>query len=143
MEAETWLRRAANENDVVASAVLGDFHASPEREPANTEESLHWYRHAAELGHPASAHMLARAIWAGAEGTPDPREIATWLETAIERGDTTAWADLGGLIGSLSLPPDQLPALHGWLQRMISGGSARSRLLRRCLRQLWHRNAGR
>jgi uncharacterized protein len=119
VEAETWLRRAAHENDVVASAVLGDFHASPERDPANSEESLHWYRHAAELGHPASAHILARAIWAGAEGTPDPREIATWLETAIERGDTTAWADLGGLIASLSLLPDQLPALHGWLQRMI------------------------
>jgi TPR repeat protein len=119
VEAETWLRRAANENDVVASAVLADFHASPERQPANTQESLHWYRHAAELGHPASAHILARAIWAGAEGTPDPREIATWLETAIEHGDTTAWADLGGLIGSLSLLPDQLPELHGWLQRMI------------------------
>ncbi|MGA3003677.1 MAG: tetratricopeptide repeat protein [Acetobacteraceae bacterium] len=119
VEAETWLRRAAQDDDVVASAVLGDFHASPERQPANTGESLHWYRHAAELGHPASAHILARAIWAGAEGTPDPREIAAWLEAAIERGDTTAWPDLGGLIGSLSLPPDQLPALHGWLQRMI------------------------
>lgn len=119
VQAETWLRRAALDNDAVASAVLGDFHASPERQPANTEESLHWYRHAAELGHPASAHILARAIWAGAEGTPDPKEIAGWLETAIERGDTTAWPDLGGLIASLSLPPDQLPALHGWLQRMI------------------------
>ena len=119
VEAETWLRRAAQDNDVVASAVLGDFHASPERQPANPEESLHWYRHAAELGHPASAHILARAIWAGAEGKPDPREIAGWLETAIEHGDPTAWPDLGGLIASLSLPPDQLPALHGWLQRMI------------------------
>jgi hypothetical protein len=119
VEAETWLRRAAQDNDVIASAVLGDFHASPERHPANTEESLHWYRHAAELGHPGSAHILARAIWAGAEGKPDPQEIAAWLETAIERGDTTAWPDLGGLIASLSLQPDQLPALHGWLQRMI------------------------
>jgi hypothetical protein len=119
VEAETWLRRGALDNDVVASAVLGDFHASPERQPANTGESLHWYRHAAELGHPASAHILARAIWAGAEGDPDPQEIAAWLETAIERGDPTAWPDLGGLIASLSLPPDQLPALHGWLQRMI------------------------
>jgi TPR repeat protein len=119
VEAETWLRRAANDDDVVASAVLGDFHASPDRQPANTGESLHWYRHAAELGHPASAHILARAIWAGAEGAPDPREIAAWLETAIEHGDPTAWPDLGSLIGSLSLPPDQLPALHGWLQRMI------------------------
>ncbi len=85
---------------------------------------MHWYRHAAELGHPASAHILARAIWAGAEGTPNPREIAAWLETAIEHGDTTAWADLGGLIASLSLPPDQLPALHEWLQRMIRRGPA-------------------
>jgi hypothetical protein len=105
------------DDDVVASAVLGDFHASPDRQPANTGESLHWYRHAAELGHPASAHMLARAIWAGAEGKPNPQEIAAWLETAIEHGDLTAWPDLGSLIGSL--PPDQLPALHGWLQRMI------------------------
>jgi uncharacterized protein len=119
VEAETWLRRAALDNDVVASAALGDFHASPERQPANPAESLHWYRHAAELGHPASAHILARAMWAGAEGKPDPQEIATWLETAIERGDTTAWPDLGGFIASLALPPDQLPALHGWLQRMI------------------------
>jgi hypothetical protein len=61
--------------------------------------------------------MLARAIWAGAEGKPNPQEIAAWLETAIEHGDLTAWPDLGSLIGSL--PPDQLPALHGWLQRMI------------------------
>jgi hypothetical protein len=119
VEAETWLRRAAQDNEVVASAVLGEFHASPDRQPANPAESLHWYRHAAELGHPAAAHIVARAIWAGAEGKPDPQEIAAWLETAIERGDTTAWPDLGGLIASLSLPPDQLPALHGWLQRMI------------------------
>src|SRR4029078_6144991 len=45
VEAKTWLRRAAMDNDITASAVLGDFHASPERAPANTEESLHWYRH--------------------------------------------------------------------------------------------------
>jgi uncharacterized protein len=119
VEAETWLRRAAQEDDVIAAAVLGDFHGSPDRQPANPGESAHWYRHAAELGHPASAHILARAIWAGAEGKPDPQEVASWLKTAIERGDTTAWSDLGGLIASLSLPPDQLPVLHGWLQRMI------------------------
>ncbi len=118
-EAEIWLRRAAQANDVVASAVLGDVHANPERQPANPVESLHWYRHAAALCHPASAHFVARGIWAGTEGKPDPQEIATWLETAIERGDTTAWSDLGGLISSSALPPDQLPALHGWLQRMI------------------------
>ena len=94
------------EDDVIASAVLGDFHASPERLPANKEESAHWYRHAAELGHPGSAHILARALWAGVEGEPDPQEVAAWLETAIERGDPTAWPDLGGLIASLSLPPD-------------------------------------
>jgi TPR repeat protein len=63
--------------------------------------------------------VLARAISIGAEGHPDPREIALWLQTAIEGGDPTAWADLGGLIASLSLPPGQLPMLHGWLQRMI------------------------
>ena len=88
------------DGDVVAAAVLGDFHASPDRQPANLEEAAHWYRHAAELGHPASAHVLARGDLAGAEGKPDPREIAAWLETAIERGDTTAWADLGGMIAS-------------------------------------------
>jgi TPR repeat protein len=119
VEAETWLRRAALEDDVVAAAVLGDFHASPDRQPPNLGEAAHWHRHAAELGHPGSAHVLARAISAGAEGKPDLRAIVAWLETAIERGDTTAWPDLGGLIASLSLPPDQLPVLHGWLQRMI------------------------
>ena len=119
VEAETWLRRAAQDNDVVAAAVLGDFHASPDRQPANLEEAAHWYRRAAELGHPGSAHVLARAILAGAEGKPDPGEIVTWLETAIERGDTTAWPDLGRLIASSFVPPDQLPVLHGWLQRMI------------------------
>jgi len=119
VEAETWLRRAAQDDDILASAVLGDFHASADRDPANLEEAAHWYRHAAELGHPGAAHVLARAILAGAEGKPDPGEIVAWLETAIERGDTSAWPDLGGLIASLSLPPDQLPLLHGWLQRMI------------------------
>jgi TPR repeat protein len=118
-EAETWLRRAGNDGDVTAAAVLGDFHASPERRPANPEESAHWYRRAAELGHPASARVLAHAISAGAEGKPDPGEIAVWLETAIERGEDAAWPDLGGLISSASLPPDQLPMLHGWLQRMM------------------------
>jgi hypothetical protein len=118
-EAETWLRRAANDGDVTAAAILGDFYASPDRDPANLEEAAHWYRHAAELGHPGCAHVLARAISIGAEGHPDPREIALWLQTAIEGGDPTAWADLGGLIASLSLPPGQLPMLHGWLQRMI------------------------
>jgi TPR repeat protein len=119
VEAETWLRRAAHDDDVLAAAVLGDFHASPEREPANLGEAAHWYRRAAELGHPASAHVLARAISSGAEGKPDPTEIVAWLKTAIERGETSAWPALGGLIASLVLPPDQLPMLHGWLQRMI------------------------
>jgi TPR repeat protein len=119
VEAETWLRRAAQDGDVTAAAVLGDFHASPERQPPNPQEAAHWYRHAAELGHPASAHVLANVISAGAEGKPDPREIVTWLQTAIERGDTTAWTDLGGLIASSWLPPEHLPVLHGWLQRMI------------------------
>ena len=119
VEAETWLRRAAQDDDVIAAAVLGDFHASPERRPANPQEAAHWYRHAAELGHPGSAHVLANVISAGAEGKPDPREILTWLQTAIERGDTTAWPDLGGQIASAQLPPELLPVLHDWLQRMI------------------------
>lgn len=119
VEAETWLRRAALEGEALAAAVLGDFHASPERQPANPEEATRWYRLAAELGHAGSAHVLARAIAAGAEGRPDPGEVAVWLETAIERGDDGAWTDLGSLIASASLPADQLPKLHGWLQRMI------------------------
>ncbi len=118
-EAETWLRRAGNDGDVVAAAVLGDFHASADRDPANLEEAAHWYRRAAELGHPGSAHVLARVIAAGGEGKPDSREIADWLKKAIERGDDAAWPDLGSLIASATLPPDQLPGLHGWLQRMI------------------------
>ena len=118
-EAETWLRRAANENDATAAAVLGDFHASPERQPANRQEAAYWYRRAAELGHAAAARVLAHAILAGAEGKPDPGEIAVWLQAAIERGERSAWPDLGGLITSASLPPDQLPMLHGWLQRMM------------------------
>jgi TPR repeat protein len=118
-EAETWLRRAGNDGDVVAAAVLGDFHASADRNPANLDEAVHWYRRAAELGHPGSAHVLARVIAAGGEGKPDSREIADWLKKAIERGDDAAWPDLGSLIASASLPADQLPGLHGWLQRMI------------------------
>ena len=97
----------------------GDFHASPERDPANLEEAAHWYRHAAELGHPGSAHVLARAISAGAEGAPDPQEIAAgWKprSSAATPRPGPIWAEL---IASLSLPPDQLPVLHGWLQRMI------------------------
>ncbi len=119
VEAETWLRRAARDGEVVAAAVLGDFHASPDRQPANLGEAALWYRHAAELGHPGSARVLAHAISAGAEGKPDPREVATWLQTAIERGETAAWPDLGGLLVSSSLPPDHLPKLHDWLQQMI------------------------
>ncbi len=119
VEAETWLRRAGLDGDVMAAAVLGDFHASPDRSPPNLEEAARWYRRAAELGHPGSAHVLARTISAGAEGLPDLAEIVAWLETAIERGEASAWPDLGRLIATMSLPPDRLPALHGWLQRMI------------------------
>jgi TPR repeat protein len=119
VEAETWLRRAAMDGDVTAAAVLGDFHASPERQPPNLEEAARWYRRAAELGHPGCARVLALAISAGAEGKPDPRDIAAWLETAIERGENSAWPELGGLIASTALPSDQLPMLHGWLQRMM------------------------
>jgi uncharacterized protein len=117
VEAETWLRRAAYKGDGLAAAILGDFHAGPERD--HPEEAARWYRHAAELGHAGSAHVLARSIAAGAEGTPDPAEVAAWLKTAIEGGQTAAWPELGELIASASLPPEQLPALHGWLQRMI------------------------
>jgi hypothetical protein len=124
VEAETWLQRAAHDGDAMAAAVLGDFHATPhwasqDRRPPDLEAAAHWYRHAAGLGHAGSARALARTIAAGAEGKPDPGEIASWLEAAIEGGEASAWPELGGLIASAALPPDQLPSLHGWLQRMI------------------------
>jgi TPR repeat protein len=118
-EAETWLRRGAHDGDALAAAVLGDFHASRDRRPPNLEEAAVWYRHAAELGHPGSARALAQTMAAGAAGKPDPNEIASWLETAIEGGEAAAWPELGGLIASAALPAEQLPALHGWLRRMI------------------------
>ena len=123
-EAETWLRRAAQDGDVTAAAMLGDLLASGKDQPANPEEAARWYRRAAEAGHAGSARALARAISSGAEGQPDPAEIARWLRTAIELGEKAAWADLGGLIASGHLPPLELPALHEWLQSRIRTGEA-------------------
>jgi uncharacterized protein len=119
VEGETWLRRAALDGDKVAAAVLGDYYASPERDPANLAEAALWYRRAAELGHPGAARVLARVISSGVEGESDPGEAVAWLCTAIEGGESAAWGDLGGLIASSILPRDQLSALHGWLQKMI------------------------
>jgi TPR repeat protein len=119
IEGETWLRRAAIDGDRLAAAALGDFHASPERDPANLEEATQWYRRAAELGHPGAARALARMISTDDNDGSGPGEAATWLRTAIEGGETAAWTDLGKMIVSSAIPREQLPALHGWLQTMI------------------------
>ena len=117
VEAETWLRRAAHDGDKTAAALLGDFHANPEH--PNRAEAARWYRRAAELGHAGSAHALARAIIAGAEGPPDPRDILHWLQTAIALGAHAAWSDLGGLILAGCLAEDHLPPLHFWLRDRV------------------------
>ena len=88
-EAETWLRRAANDGDALAAAALGDFHASPERRPPNPMEAAGWYRRAVDLGHVGSAHALARVLGAGAEGMPYAADIAVFLQRAVHTGSGT------------------------------------------------------
>jgi uncharacterized protein len=119
IEGETWLRRAAIDGDRLAAAALGDFHASPDRDPANPEEAAQWYRRAAELGHPGAARALARMISVHDNNEYGPVEAAILLRTAIEGGETAAWSDLGNMIVSSTVPREQLPALHDWLQTMI------------------------
>ncbi|MSP00145.1 MAG: sel1 repeat family protein [Acetobacteraceae bacterium] len=121
-EAETWLRRAAQDGDVTAAAILGDFHASPDRRPPNLGEAAIWYRRAADLGHGGAAHALARAIAAGAEGHPDPREVAAWLQAAVERGETAAWRDIGLAVARAG--NGNQPMWDDWLYRMIREGRA-------------------
>lgn len=124
-EAETWLRRAANDGDAIAAAQLGDFFASPQRGSPNPAEAAAWYRRAAGLGHAGSARALARALSAGAEGAPHAPEIAGFLQQAIEGGEAAAWSDIAAAFAD---PGADRAEWRVWFNRMLREGRAEAGL---------------
>ncbi|WP_416965351.1 tetratricopeptide repeat protein, partial [Streptomyces sp. Agncl-13] len=85
-QAETWLRKAAEDGDPVAAHALGDVLVGVGRE----DEALRWYRKAASAGR----HEVAVGLGALLSRWRDP-EAKVWLSYAAAWGDPRAAGELG------------------------------------------------
>ncbi len=69
VEAANWYRKAAEQGDVYASAMLGAIHSSGEGVPTNKVEAAKWYRKAADQGDRVAQSSLGEMYLHG-EGVP-------------------------------------------------------------------------
>ncbi|MBL4846765.1 MAG: sel1 repeat family protein [Planctomycetes bacterium] len=118
--AESWHRAAAKTGDPEAMTGLASFLSMNVENSLEPEESLKWYRRAAEAGHvPAMVELGAelkrgspealvwfrraalagnlKGMWylANSLGEDQATESVRWYRLAAEKGDTSSMADLG------------------------------------------------
>ncbi len=96
-QAETWLRRAALNDEPQAAAILGGLYAQVGTLPPNYAEAMIWFRRAAEAGHDAAARALAHLLLHGLGTSADPQEALRLLRQAAGRGNVEARAELAAL----------------------------------------------
>ncbi len=96
-QAETWLRRAALNDEPQAAAILGALYAQSGPLPPNHAEAMIWFRRAAEAGHDAAARALAYLHLHGVGISPDRQEAMRLLRKAAAGGNLRARAEFAAL----------------------------------------------
>jgi uncharacterized protein len=81
-EAARWYRKAADQDDAVAAASLGDLYAAGRGLKQDDAEAARWYRRSAERGYAAGQYRLAEAYSNGKGVARDPMQAYAWLELA-------------------------------------------------------------
>lgn len=96
VQAVFWLRKAAEQGNVVAQVSLGVLYdgafEKPKGVPQDYVQAAVWYRKAAEQGNDIAEYMLGR-LYANGQGVPqDYAQAAVWYRKAAEKGGMMASA---------------------------------------------------
>ena len=110
------LLKLAYEGNVAAQFILGVIHAGEGSEPMVAEESLYWFRRAAEAGD-VSAQFNLGMLLLQSEDDADAASAAQWLQQSAAGGYRPAQINFGIL--ALTRQDFPLPAENGrqWLQQ--------------------------
>jgi hypothetical protein len=115
----------AQAGDSGAQSYLGFFYGDGLGVKRNYEESLKWYRLAAEQGQLTSQVILAGTYELGQKGVQvDHKEAAKWIRMAAEQGNAPSQGLLGGLYADGSGVPQDYIEAHMWLNLAVANGYA-------------------
>ena len=137
-DAVKWLKRAAMQNQLHASARLASYfsqaildlekkfwiHEPPEKEIL-IRECYRWLLKAAELGDMRAQHHLALFKIKGYGSKKNPEEAVDWLFKAAAQGYSKSYKALSGWAGGKSISPHLQNKIESYL-KTLNGGEINS-----------------
>ena len=110
--------------DAIAQRYLGLRHLNGQGVPKDENESVRWFRLAADQGDAPAQGNLGYAYHVGRGVSKDEREAARWYRLAADQGDAAAQGNLGGLYaGGNGVPKDEREAVR-WFRLSADQGHA-------------------
>jgi TPR repeat protein len=136
LEAQIWLRRAADGGHSGAARILGQMLLRSPGIARNLDEAVAWLRKAAARGDDCAKAELAQLALARQVPANDQRATAAWFEQRAGAGDSTAAFNLGICLAegigiqrndAIALRmfrhlAEHLPLAQYWCGRMLSEG---------------------
>jgi TPR repeat protein len=119
-----WLSEAAKkERDPRGMIALGVVYENDENMHAHFYWARHWYKEAAELGHPEAMRNLARHYRTGLGMERSDSAAMEWYRNAVRAGSVDALAEIGGMYEQgLAGRGDAGEAIR-WYRRAAEAGS--------------------
>lgn len=93
----SWLIRSSGSGDKHASFVLGKLYEQGDLVQPSEEQSMAYYKIAAEAGHPAAEHALGMRLLSRRASDEDLENALYWLGSAASHGDAFSAAVVGFL----------------------------------------------
>lgn len=129
VEGKKWIRRAAEQDNVIACGILGSFILSDWREgddPEEREQAVKWIRRSAKWGEPSAQFFLGTMYMEG-KVIPKNRTLATlWFRRSARRGYAPAFYQAGiCFLDGVGMSPDPGMARR-WLNDAKAVGDDRA-----------------
>jgi TPR repeat protein len=119
---------AAIKGDMRAQLTLGDGYESGEVLPQDLRQAEHWYRAAAQQGHPYAMFLLGRLLLTCEQGIDLDldalEEGAKWLEAAAETGDPEYQYHAGLYFETVPELRSAGPSPKEWFEKAAAQGHA-------------------
>lgn len=119
LEAEYWLKKAADSGLDKAQYLLGKLYASYIYQ--DDVSAFFWYKKAAEQGYAQACRSVGQAYFNGIGVTEDTQEGMKWITKAAEQGDFFAQRDLALKYRDGSIPRAETKAAY-WLLKLAERG---------------------
>ena len=117
-------RKAAEQGDPTAQALVGGMYLSGEGVPRDCAEAARWYRKAAEQGNVDAQYNLGM-MYDDGQGVPrDDAEAAKWYRMAAEQGNADAQYDLGMMYANGQGVPQDYVLAHLFFDLAAKGFDA-------------------